>query len=155
MWNLSIIKKNNTAENLNPCALIYLETFLPNSLYAFGFLWNLDSFESENIMYDGGSPLCWTPLNPIITFWGLRLAPEGIIMLRCYFLKNFIGVQLIYNVVLVSGIQQRGSVIHIHIFILFQILYPYRLLQNIEYSSLCYTVGPCALSILYIIVCVC
>ena len=25
----------------------------------------------------------------------------------------------------------------------FQILFPYRLLQNIEYSSLCYTVGPC------------
>ena len=32
---------------------------------------------------------------------------------------------------------------------------PYRLLQNIEYSSLCYTVGPCFLSILYIVVCIC
>ena len=28
-----------------------------------------------------------------------------------------------------------------------------RLLQDIEYSSLCYTVGPCYLSILYIVVC--
>ena len=34
-------------------------------------------------------------------------------------------------------------------YILFQILFPYRLLQNLEYSSLCYTVGPCCLSIIY------
>ena len=54
---------------------------------------------------------------------------------------------MIYNVVLVSGIQQSDSVIHIHIFILFQILFPYRLLHNIEQSSLCYTVVPCWLSI--------
>ena len=39
--------------------------------------------------------------------------------------------------------------------ILFQILFPYRLLQNIEYSPLCYTVGPCFLSILYTVVCIC
>lgn len=31
----------------------------------------------------------------------------------------------------------------------------YRLLQNIEYSALCYTVGPFRLSILDIIVCIC
>ena len=42
--------------------------------------------------------------------------------------------------------------LHLHLYILFQILFPYRLLQNIEYSSLCYTVGPCWLSILYIVV---
>ena len=35
------------------------------------------------------------------------------------------------NVVLVSGVQQSDSVIHMY---LFQILFPYRLLQNIEYS---------------------
>ena len=34
---------------------------------------------------------------------------------------------------LVSGVQQSDSVIH------------YRLLQDIEYSFLCYTVGPCCL----------
>ena len=44
--------------------------------------------------------------------------------------------------------------IYMYIFF-FQILFPYRLLQNIEYSSLCYTVGPCWLSILYIVVCIC
>ena len=40
-------------------------------------------------------------------------------------LKNFdfSGVQLIYNVVLVSGVQQSGSVTHIHVVILFSIFY--------------------------------
>ena len=59
------------------------------------------------------------------------------------------------NFVLVSGIQQSDSVIHIHASILFQILFPFRLLQNIEQSSLCYTVGLCWLSIINIAVCTC
>ena len=33
--------------------------------------------------------------------------------------------------------------IHIYIYILFQILFPCGVLQDIDYSSLCYTVGPC------------
>ena len=68
-----------------------------------------------------------------------------------FFFFNFlfyIVVQLINNVALVSGVQQSDSVIHTHISILFQVLFPFRLLQNIEQSSLCYTVGPCWLSIL-------
>ena len=65
----------------------------------------------------------------------------------------FIGVELIYNVMLVSGVQQSDSVIHTYI--LFQILFPYRLLWVIEYSSLCYVVGPCWLSILYVVMCIC
>ena len=52
----------------------------------------------------------------------------------------FIGVQLIYNVVLVSAVAEQ-SVIHIHISTLFQILFPYRSLQSTEQSCLCYTVG--------------
>ena len=48
---------------------------------------------------------------------------------------------MINNVVIVSGVLQSDLVIHIHVSILFQILFPYRLLQNIEYSSLFYTVG--------------
>ena len=64
----------------------------------------------------------------------------------------FIEVQLIYNVVLVSGVQQSDSVIYIYI--LFQVLFHYGLLQEIEQSSLCYTVGPC-LSTLYTVVCIC
>ena len=66
---------------------------------------------------------------------------------------------MIYNVVLVSGVQKSESdiymCIYIHIDILFQILFHYRLLQDIEYSSLCCTVGPGCLSILYIVVCTC
>ena len=55
---------------------------------------------------------------------------------------------MINNVVLVSGVQQRDSVIHIRVSVLFQILFPFRLLQNIQQGSLCYTVGPCWLSII-------
>ena len=42
--------------------------------------------------------------------------------------------------------------LHVYIYS-YSILSPYRLLQNVEYSSLCYTVDPCWLSILYTIVC--
>ena len=50
---------------------------------------------------------------------------------------------------LVSGVQQSDSVLHIRVSILFQILFPVRLLQNIEHNSFCYTVGPCWLSPLF------
>ena len=41
---------------------------------------------------------------------------------------------------------------HTHTYILFHILFHYGLLQDIEYSSLCYTVGSCGLTILYTVV---
>ena len=47
---------------------------------------------------------------------------------------------------LISDIQQYSYIIHIYI--LFHILSHYGVSQNIEYSSLCYTVGPCCLFIL-------
>ena len=53
---------------------------------------------------------------------------------------------------LVSAVQQSDSVIHIYIYILFHILFHYGLSQDIEYSSLCSTVGPCCLPILYMFV---
>ena len=53
---------------------------------------------------------------------------------------------------LVSGVQQRDSVIHIHVSILFKITFPFSLLQNTEQSSLCYMVGSCWLSVLNIAV---
>ena len=46
---------------------------------------------------------------------------------------------------LVSGVQQTDSVTLYFFFRFFSLI---RLLRNIEYSSLCYTVGPCWLSIL-------
>ena len=48
---------------------------------------------------------------------------------------------------------KRGPILQVYI--LFHILFHYGLLQDIKYSSLCYTVGPCCLSILYIVVCIC
>ena len=51
----------------------------------------------------------------------------------------------------VSDVQQIGSVIRVQESIAFQILLPFRLLQNIGQSSLCYTVGPFWLSILNMI----
>ena len=62
---------------------------------------------------------------------------------------------MLSRVVLISGVQQSDSVIHIHVSGFFLILFPFRLLQNIEQSSLCYIVGPCWLSILNIAACTC
>ena len=66
----------------------------------------------------------------------------------------FAKIQWIYNVVqfqVYSTVIQLFIYIsrYIYIYILFHILFHYRLLQNIEYISLCYTVGPCCLCILY------
>ena len=60
-----------------------------------------------------------------------------------------------HNVVLVSGVQQSDSVIRPQAPILFQILFPLRLLLNTEQSSLSCTVGPGWLSALYIAVRTC
>ena len=61
------------------------------------------------------------------------------------------------NVVFVSGVQQNDSLIHYLSVIKYPSSdsFPLSLLQDIEYNSLCYTVGPCCLSILHIAVCVC
>ena len=53
---------------------------------------------------------------------------------------------------LISAVQQSDFVIHIHVSILFQILLTFRLLHDIDQSSLNYAVGPCWLSILNIAV---
>ena len=67
------------------------------------------------------------------------------LLVFCLFI-NVIGVQLISNVVLVSGVQQRDSVIRIHRSVLVSHVDYYKLF---EWISLCYTAGPCYLSILY------
>ena len=71
-----------------------------------------------------------------------------------FFFLSFllIEVQLMYSIVLVSGVQQGDSVVYMYSF---QIIFHYKLLQGIEYFSLCCTVNPCHLSILYVIVCTC
>ena len=57
-------------------------------------------------------------------FFFFKIIP--VYFFKCF--KFYIGVQLINNVVLVSGIQQRDSVIHIHVSLLFQILFLFRLI---------------------------
>ena len=65
-------------------------------------------------------------------------------------MKNyFIEVELIYSYVLIA-IQQSDFVAHTLFF-----TFHYGLSLDIEYSSLCYRVGPCFSSVLYIIVCIC
>ena len=58
-------------------------------------------------------------------------------------LVSLIEVELIYNVMLVSGIQQSNSVFythtHMYISLFVHILFHCGLLQDIEYSSLCYS----------------
>ena len=51
-----------------------------------------------------------------------------------YSLFDFVRVELIYNAVFVSGVQQSDSVLEISI--LLKILFLYRLSQNIEYPVL-------------------
>ena len=56
-----------------------------------------------------------------------------------------IKVELIYNIMFVSGVQQSDSVIYTNIYVYsFFILFHYSLLQDIEYSPLCYIVNPCS-----------
>ena len=83
------------------------------------------------------------------------LCLQGFFFLQNLFFFFCIGIELINNVVLISGVRQSDSVIHIYVSILFQILFPFSLLQSIEQSSLCYTVGPCWLSIFNIAVYTC
>lgn len=49
-----------------------------------------------------------------------------------YELKNLLEYSWLNNVVLISGTQQSESFLHICIFIPFQILFPYWLLDSIE-----------------------
>lgn len=61
---------------------------------------------------------------------------------------------MIYSVVVLSGVQQSDSLMHVCISFRFQILFPNRLFLSIGTSSLCYAVGPCWLSGLYVVVCI-
>ena len=61
----------------------------------------------------------------------------------CTFKKT--EVQLIYNIVLVSCVQQTDSAIHIYVCIFFFYSFPLQVIKDTEYSSLCCTVNPCCL----------
>ena len=71
------------------------------------------------------------PVSPALAGRFSTTAPPGKPP-SCLFKKFlfYIGAQLINNVVLLSGVQQSDSVIHIHISIFFQILFPLKGEQN-------------------------
>ena len=58
-----------------------------------------------------------------VNHWGLnRLSGLGMVVeILCFFFKFFIEVQLIYNVALISAVQQSDSVIHIYIYSCFKV----------------------------------
>ena len=62
-----------------------------------------------------------------------------LVYLPSHFFGLFFNLSIVaYNIVLVSDVQHSDLVIcyiYIYIYILLQILFPYRLLQNVEYSS--------------------
>ena len=71
----------------------------------------------------------------IISFFRFHLFfPQTLNFLFC------IRVYTVNNVVVVSGEQRRDSAIHIHVSILPQVPFSFRLPHNIEQSSLCCTV---------------
>ena len=77
----------------------------------------------------------------------------------CYFCLSMFVLIEIYRwfamwFVLVSDVQQSYSVTHIYTHS-FSNSFHYKLLQDTEYNSMCYTVGPYWFSILYIAVCTC
>ena len=81
-----------------------------------------------------------------------------------FFFKSSFYFILEYTWFIMCSLQVYSKVIqlciYMHLFffyasILFQMLFPFRLSQNTVHSSLCYTGGPCWLSILYIVVSIC
>ena len=105
-------------------------------------------------------------------WWQLKCCPKGIdnihyygnihngilflLVFTFYFFKPvfFMVYSQLANVI-VSSENWRYPAIHTHVSILSQTPLPYRLPHNIEESSLCYTVGPCWLSILNMVVWAC
>ena len=60
-----------------------------------------------------------------------------------FYVNFFIKIQLIYNIVSISSVQQIDSVMYIHIYIFFLILFSIMIYPRRLTNSLCYTVGLC------------
>ena len=81
---------------------------------------------------------------------------HGLSFHKCHlvFFFLFIGVQLLYNVVLFSAIRQSESAIYIYIYSLFVDFLPIRSALSTEWGSSCYTAGSHQSSVLYTAVCI-
>ena len=81
----------------------------------------------------------------------MKLLPRQNTYPYLYFFLIFIVVQLVYNVVLVSAVQQSESATQIHVHPPFLISFLFMSLQSTEQSSVCYTTASNQMSILYIV----
>ena len=68
---------------------------------------------------------------PLLKFWKIIFLFSCLKMYLLTYFLSFIEVELIYNVVIISAVQESDSVIHVHTSILFQILFTHRLSQNV------------------------
>ena len=82
---------------------------------------------SRSMQISGGSSLLFKKKFLYIRIWGHKESD----MIEQLGAHTHTHPESIYSV-LVSGIQQSDSVIYIHISTLFQVLLPYRILQNVE-----------------------
>ena len=113
----------------------------------------------ESVMLSNHLILCHPLLLPPSIFPSIRVfSSESVLHIRWpkYWSLSFSinpfnkysGLMLVQHPVLVSSIQQNDSFIYIYIYTLsFRF---FSITKDIEYSSLCYTVGPCWLSTLSI-----
>ena len=83
--------------------------------------------------------ICYFPLAFLASYSCLHL------LLGCHkileFSKTFYFIWEYSGITMFCWFQIYSSDLGIHISILFQVLFPFRLLHNIKQSSLCYTVG--------------
>ena len=85
-------------------------------IYAFSHsfpLWSITGYWIQGLVV---YPVCiWVCHNYVSQFLRALFLFHNILFSFFHFLKSFIEVSLIYNVVLISAVQQSDSVIHIHI----------------------------------------
>ena len=93
---------------------------------------------------------------PLYPSWTAYDFSENFVQ-KLYFLKfffSFIALYLIYNFLLIPGVEQSDSIIHMHVFIFFMFFFHigyYRILSRV----LCVIQRSLLVSYLYAVVCVC
>ena len=103
------------------------------------------------------APVCF---RTSLTIYVFQIVYEKLTVSTQYSLFNFLKPYFIFFNWSVVDLQccvnfccTANRLSYTRIYILFYMLFHCGLSQDIEYSSLCYTVGPCCLSLLYIVVC--
>ena len=141
-WTLSPFRHNSLCEWLHLCLLA--NEALPASL-AVSFVFGLLSYE-------------YCLICVYLTDWKADPPFKNVpVVLFSFFLIYlfYIGVHLINNVVIILGVQQSDSVYTYPCTYSFQIIFPFRLLRNIQQSSPCCPAGPCWFSMVNTAVCPC